>query len=64
MRQTVYIGICLVIDLCYSVNKTVIDETLKLFCKKGLIGNTVEGTELKRKSTFDDENNNADEDED
>lgn len=64
LRQTFYIGICLVIDLCYSINKTVIDETLKLFCKKGFVEKKEGQIELKRKSTFDDEEQNCDEDED
>ena len=52
----------MVIDLCYSINKTVYVETLKIFCKKKaekLDG----GTELKKKSTFD-ENDDGVEDDD
>ena len=33
LNQTIYLGACLVIDLCYSINKTVYVETLKIFCK-------------------------------
>lgn len=63
LNQTIYLGACLVIDLCYSINKTVYVETLKIFCK-GKAEQVEQGAfELKKKSTFDLEDN-ADDDED
>ena len=32
-NQSIYLGACVVIDICYSINKTVYNETLKIFCK-------------------------------
>ena len=61
-NESIYLATCFVIDLCYSINKTVYVETLKIFCKKKaekLDG----GTELKKKSTFD-ENDDGVEDDD
>ena len=31
-NQSVYLGACLLIDFCYSINETVYKETLKIFC--------------------------------
>lgn len=63
LNQTIYLGACLVIDLCYSINKTVYVETLKIFCKDKAEQVEQGAFELKKKSTFDLEDN-ADDDED
>ena len=51
-NESIYLATCFIIDLCYSINKTVYVETLKIFCKskaEKLYGET----ELKKQNTFD-----------
>ena len=51
-NESIYLATCFIIDLCYSINKTVYVETLKIFCKskaKKLNGETG----LKKQNTFD-----------
>ena len=62
INQSIYLGVCFLIDLCYSMNGTVIKGTQKLFCKKGESDST-----LKRRGTFelkDKPGKNDDEEED
>ena len=63
-NQSIYLGICLIIDLIYSFNKTVYQETLKIFCKKCLNNKEKEKLkfELKEKRTFGEPEDNVDED--
>lgn len=62
-NQSIYLGTTFIIDLCYSINKTVYNETLKIFCKNKEISEN--STELKKKNTFDEEDNGGgDDDED
>ena len=64
--QIIYLIICFVIDLCFMVNKTVYQETLKLFCKEKYKEKDEDFT-LKSSSTFDQivtGNNDNDDDED
>lgn len=61
-NQSIYLATCFIIDLCYSINKTVYKETLKIFCRKE--ENEENGTELKKKSTFDEDNTGGDDEED
>ena len=63
VNQSIYLAICFIIDLCYSINKTVYQETLKLFCKKNPAENK-EATELRKKSTFAEEDADDDIDDD
>ena len=47
----IYLFSCLIIDLCYSINSTVINETLKIFCRNR--AKNIDGTgELIKKNTF------------
>ena len=62
-NESIYLAICLVIDLCYSINKTVYAETLRIFCKKS-VENKLGPTELKKKNTFDEEDDGAGDDDD
>lgn len=62
-NQSIYLGTTFIIDLCYSINKTVYNETLKIFCKNKEISEN--STELKKKNTFEEEDNGGgDDDED
>lgn len=61
-NQSIYLATCFIIDLCYSINKTVYKETLKIFCRKE--ENDENSTELKKKSTFDEDNTGGDDEED
>jgi len=63
-NHIIYLLVCFIIDLCYSINKTVYIETVKLFCKKMEYSETDNKVELKRKSTFgdDDDDGNYDDD--
>ena len=65
--QIIYLIICFVIDLCFMVNKTVYQETVKLFCKEKYKEKDEDFT-LKSSSTFDqivtENNDNDDDDED
>jgi len=51
-NESIYLATCFIIDLCYSINKTVYVETLKIFCKSKAEKLNGE-TELKKKNTFD-----------
>ena len=61
-NQTIFLGAMLVIDLCYSLNRTVYTETLKIFCKKKVVEENSQHTELKKKTTYaeDDGDDDAD----
>ena len=63
-NDIIYLLVCFIIDLCYSINKTVYIETVKLFCKKMEYSEKENKVELKRKSTFgdDDDDGNYDDD--
>jgi len=61
--EIIYLVVCFAIDLCYSVNKTVYVETVKLFCKKAQFNEEGEQVQLKKMSTFGEETDgNDDED--
>lgn len=62
LNQTIFLGFMLVIDLCYSLNRTVYIETLKIFCKNKVVEENSQYTELKKKSTYaeDDGDDDAD----
>ena len=61
--EIIYLVVCFAIDLCYSVNKTVYMETVKLFCKKAQFNEEGEQVQLKKMSTFGEETDgNDDED--
>lgn len=61
--EIIYLVVCFAIDLCYSVNKTVYVETVKLFCKKSQFNEEGEQVQLKKMSTFGEETDgNDDED--
>ena len=62
LNQTIFLGCMLLIDLCYSVNRTVYIETLKIFCKNKVVEENSQYTELKKKSTYaeDDGDDDAD----
>jgi hypothetical protein len=61
--EIIYLVVCFAIDLCYSVNKTVYVETVKLFCKKAQFNEEGEQVQLKEMSTFGEEaDGNDDED--
>lgn len=47
----IYLCSCLVIDLCYSINSIIIEETLRIICRKGL-SKKDESTSLKKTNTF------------
>jgi hypothetical protein len=51
-NESIYLATCFIIDLCYSINKTVYVETLKIFCKSKAEKLNGE-TELKKQNTFD-----------
>jgi hypothetical protein len=52
--QIVYLVVCFVIDMCFMVNKTVYQETLKIFCKKKYYAiNEINEERLKSLATFD-----------
>ena len=59
--EIIYLVVCFVIDLCFSINKTVYMETLKIFCKKVQVDEEGKKYELKKKSTFDEEDGGDDE---
>lgn len=61
-NQSVYLAICFVIDLVYSINKTVIKETLRIFCGKK--DESEDMSELKKRNTFAEEAIGEDDDED
>jgi hypothetical protein len=50
-NQSVYLGSCLLIDFCFSINETVYKETLRLFCKCNK-KNENEEDDLKVKNTY------------
>ena len=52
VNQTIFLATMLVIDLCYSLNRTVYTETLKIFCKKKVVEENSQYTELKKKTTY------------
>ena len=52
VNQTIFLLSMLVIDLCYSLNKTVYTETLKIFCRNKVVVENSQYTELKKKSTY------------
>ena len=52
VNQTIFLAIMLIIDLCYSLNRTVYTETLKIFCKKKVVEENSQYTELKKKTTY------------
>ena len=56
-----YIIVCLIVDLFYTFNKTVIRESYKLFCKKRAEN---ENNENLKKENDDDDNDNEDDDKD
>ena len=64
--QLIYLVICFVIDLCFMVNNTVYQETLRLFCIKKYYKNNENdvSNELKTMSTFgeDDEGDDYEDD--
>ena len=52
--EIVYLVVCFVIDMCFMINKTVYQETLKIFCKRKYYENDENKEEiLKSMSTFD-----------
>ena len=62
-NELLYIIVCFIIDLCYSINKTIYKETLYIFCKKDLYGEDL--NLLKKNSTFEyDINTNKDDSDD
>ena len=63
MIDLCYITICLILDLFFTFNKTVINETYKLFCcKKDMEEKEKENEpiELENKNEKEDDNNNYD----
>lgn len=58
--EILYLIVCFAIDLCYSINKTVYIESQKLFCKNMKLNEEGNKIELKRKSTFGDDENEDD----
>jgi hypothetical protein len=61
--EIIYLVVCFAIDLCYSINKTVLVETKKLFCKQAQFNEEGEQVQLKKMSTFGEEETPADDDE-
>ena len=59
--EIIYLIVCFVIDLCYSMNKTVYIETVKLFCKQKQFNRQGEQVHLKKMSTFGEEDVGDDE---
>ena len=50
-NQSIYLGSCLLIDFCFSINETVYKETLRLFCKCKK-KNEIEEEDLKIRNTY------------
>ena len=48
----IYLCSCLVVDLCYSINSTVINETKKIFCRNNISNSTINPDVLIKKNTF------------
>jgi len=48
----IYLFSCLIIDLCYSINSTVINETKKIFCRNKISNSTINPDVLIKKNTF------------
>ena len=53
----IYLCSCLVVDLCYSINSTVINETSKIFCRNRISSSTINTDVLIKKNTFGDDEN-------
>ena len=64
VNESIYLATCFIIDLAYSINKTVYAETLKLFCKKSSENEGRQTNELKKKNTFGEDSDGSGEDED
>ena len=62
--EIIYLIVCFVIDLCYSINKTVYVETMKLFCRNVEVNEEGKQVPLKKVSTFGDEDEGGDDNED
>ena len=65
-NQSIYLAICLLIDIIYSFNKTVYNETLKIFCCKSEkdIKQGNKQVELKKRTTFNEDEEKGNEEED
>ena len=53
--EYIFLVVCFIIDLVYSINKTVYTETKKLFCTKEQYNERDGSFSLKKQSTFGDE---------
>ena len=62
--EIIYLVVCFAMDLCYSINKTLYRETLKLFKIRKYSNENEEKMELKKISTFGEEFNDNNDDED
>ena len=62
--EIIYLVVCFAMDLCYSINKTLYRETLKLFKIRKFSNDNEEKMELKKISTFGEEFNDNNDDED
>ena len=60
----IYLCSCLVVDLCYSINSTVINETKKIFCKNRFAPGKLTPEDLIKKDTFGEAVNDDELDED
>ena len=63
-NQSIYLGACLIIDICYSINKTVYNETLKIFCKCKKTNQGNDNDQFINKNTFNELEDMTDNDDD
>lgn len=63
-NQSIYLGACLIIDICYSINKTVYNETLKIFCKCNKTNQGNDNDQFITRNTFNELEDMTDNDDD